>query len=58
MQTLIWISMPHATFGLVAANGVIVKTAPISKLSLGRTVDDVIRYYQNRGAKVLVKTPG
>ena len=48
------ISLPYATFGLVAENNIVVKAAPIAKWAIGKTIDNVLFYYEGRGAKVTV----
>jgi hypothetical protein len=48
---MIWVSMPHATFGLVVKfpEAVIVMAPPISRRSLGRPAREVWDYYAKRG---------
>lgn len=49
---LLWISLPYATFGLEVENGIITDAAPISRLSIGKSVEFVKSYYLKKGAKI------
>lgn len=52
---LIRIELPYATFGLISENGIIKDAPPISKSSIGRKTNDVIKYYENvKKARVLI----
>lgn len=46
----IWVSMPHATFGLAVADGRVVEAAPIARWTVGRDERQVAGYYRSRGA--------
>ena len=48
---LIWVSLPHATFGLLVADGVITKAPPIARWAIGRGEHEVAAYYRRRGAE-------
>jgi hypothetical protein len=49
--TLYWISLPHATFGMVADN-VVRRTAPIAKWAIGKPTDYVLAYFRRKGGEV------
>jgi hypothetical protein len=46
--TLYVVRLPHATFGLEARNGVIVRAAPFAGWTVGRKIVDVLGYYTRR----------
>lgn len=46
----IWVSLPYATFGLAAENGVVVEAAPIARWAAGRGEREVAAYYKRRRA--------
>lgn len=48
-----WVSLEYATFGLGATNGVVTSAPPISMLSMGRQIKDVLAYYRSRGAEIV-----
>jgi len=50
-----WISLNYATFGLCEVEGIVTKSAPISKKSIGRKIEDVIYYYNRKKAKSMIK---
>ena len=45
----------YACFGLVVEDGIVTRTAPISKYSLGRKIEEVISYYKNAKNAIIVK---
>lgn len=45
-----WISLPYATFGVGARDGVVVETAPIAKWARGKALAAVLAYYRKKGA--------
>jgi hypothetical protein len=48
-----WISLPWATFGLIGERGGnIVEAPPIARWSVGKKASYVIRYYQDKGARI------
>jgi hypothetical protein len=50
----IWVSLPHATFGLVVAGGRVIEAPPIAQRAvkrLGRDEHRVAAYYRARGAQ-------
>lgn len=49
-MTLHYVSLPHATFGLVERDGVIVRAAPIARWCVGRPAADALAYWRRRGA--------
>lgn len=52
-ERLIWVSLPHATFGLVVRGGKVVGFPPIAARTvrgLGGDERAVARYYRGRGA--------
>ncbi len=51
---MIVVLLPHAVFGLVVRDGVVVLAPPISKRSLGRPARQVWGYYARRGRVVWV----
>jgi len=53
METLYWVRLPHATFGLVVLDGKVVAAAPIARRSMGRPIEKVVHYYEQKGAKVV-----
>jgi hypothetical protein len=53
METLYWVRLPYATFGLVVLDGIVVAAAPIARRNIGRPIDKVVQYYQKKSAKVV-----
>jgi hypothetical protein len=53
MESLYWVRLPYATFGLVVVGGKVVATAPIARWTTGRSIEKVVRYYEKKGAKVV-----
>lgn len=47
-----WVSTPRATFGVMAADGVVTRTAPIAKKWIGKRVIDMMVSYRDSGATV------
>lgn len=47
-----WVSQPHATFGVAAADGRIVDAAPIARWAVGKYEHTVIMYYVRKGARI------
>lgn len=47
----IWVSLPHATFGLAVEGGRVVDAAPIARWAVGRPELEVADYYRRRGAR-------
>ena len=50
-ERCIWVSLPHATFGLIISGGRITDTAPIAKWAIGRDEREVSAYFRKRGAQ-------
>lgn len=46
----IWVSLPHATFGIAVASGRVVDAAPIAAWAIGKPERQVADYYRRRGA--------
>lgn len=46
----IWVSLPHATFALVAKDGRIIDAAPIARWTVGRDEQLVADHYRRKGA--------
>ena len=53
MESLYSVTLPYATFGLVVVDGKVVAAAPIARRNIGRPIDNVVRYYQKKGAKIV-----
>jgi hypothetical protein len=51
-ERLIWLSLPWATFGLVARVGLITEAPPIARWTVGRSETEVAMYYRKRGAEI------
>ena len=51
-DTLCRVSLPYATFGLLARAVVVVHTAPIAACARGKPLADVAAYYRREGATV------
>lgn len=50
---MIWVSLPHATFGLVIGDDDVVRDAPpIARWALGHRKQAVLDYLEHRGADV------
>lgn len=58
METLYWISLSYATFGIISRGNKIIKAAPIAGWTVHKTLDYVLRYYQNKGAEIRKVTEG
>ena len=53
-EELYQIDTGYACFGIVVENGIVTRTAPISKYSLGKRVEQVLSYYRNvKKAKII-----
>ena len=50
---LIWVSLPHATYGLLVAGGVVVDAAPIARWMVGRDERMVAEWLRKRGARLI-----
>jgi hypothetical protein len=50
MESLYWISLSYATFGIVVRGLKVIKAAPIAQWTVGKKLDYVLSYYQNKGA--------
>ncbi|HET9493380.1 MAG TPA: hypothetical protein VFR15_04040 [Chloroflexia bacterium] len=48
-----WISLPHATFGIAAREGRVVKAAPIAGWAMYKPLDRVLEYYTRKGARIV-----
>jgi hypothetical protein len=46
---LLWVSLPHATFGLVVLDGMVVEAAPIARYALGWSLGRAVGYFGRRG---------
>lgn len=57
MEVLYWISMSHATFGLVVRQGYVAEAPPIAHWTLGHSITDVLRYYLRKKADIRIITP-
>lgn len=51
MSRWVWVSLPHATFAIVVADGLVVDAAPIARWTIGRDERDVAEYFRRRGAE-------
>lgn len=59
MAWWMWVSMPHATFGLDVSDDLVVTAAPpIARWTLGRPAGTVKDYFRSRGADVRVFPQG
>ena len=47
----IWVSLPHATFGIATRDGRVVDAAPIARWSIGKPEQVVADHYRQRGAE-------
>jgi hypothetical protein len=46
----VWVSLPHATFGLCCADGKVVEAPPIAKWTVGLPEARVAAYFRKKGA--------
>jgi len=53
----IWISLPHATFGIAVAHGRVVDAAPIARWTIGRDEREIADYFRRRGARIVPLDP-
>ena len=51
MSRMIWVSLPHATFGVVTSAGVVTDAAPIALWAVGKSEREVAAYYRRKGAR-------
>lgn len=51
-RVLYYISLPHATFGLVVEKGIVIEAPPIAKWTLDKQIEVVEKYYLKKGAVV------
>jgi hypothetical protein len=47
------ISLSYATFGIEVENNIVVRAAPIARWCMGKSIDNVLFYYKNKGAKIV-----
>lgn len=47
----IWVSLPHATFGIITEDGRVTDAPPIARWAIGRAERDVAAYYRRKGAE-------
>lgn len=40
-EELYWISLPYATFGIIVEENVVIKTAPIGKWMMGKSIYNI-----------------
>jgi hypothetical protein len=50
---VLWISLPHATFGIISDGETVTDAAPIARWTIGKPVRDVAKYYQRKGAEIV-----
>ena len=48
---LIWVSLPHAAFGLVVVSGIIRDAPPIARWAVGKDERTVAAYLRRKGAE-------
>lgn len=46
----IWVSLPYATFGILASGGRVIDAAPIARWAIGKDESYVADYYRRKGA--------
>lgn len=54
MDKWYWISLHYATFGLMTRNGTVVKTAPIGKWMIGKSIDSVHSWVSGKRGKIVL----
>jgi len=42
------IATKKACFAIIVKNNIVIDAAPIARKSIGRNIDEVLRYYKNR----------
>ena len=52
MIWLVRVEQRHACFGFEVTDGLVTRTAPIAKWTVGRSGRDMVGYYRDRGARV------
>jgi hypothetical protein len=53
--TVLWVSLPWATFGLVCRRGQVVEAAPIARYAIGWSIDQAVTYFASRGAEMEIR---
>jgi hypothetical protein len=53
----IWVSLPHATYGLAVDGGKVVTAAPIGWWAVGKDEQYVADYLRRRGARLVPLDP-
>lgn len=51
-ESVLWVSLPWATFGLVVRDGRVAEAAPIARYAVGWKVKRAVDYFTGRGAVV------
>lgn len=51
---LVWVSLPHATYGLLISDGRVVEAPPIARWAIGKNERTVAQYLLRKGAKTVV----
>ena len=46
------INLSYAYFGLVVENDIVVKAPPIAKWAIGKSIDNVLFFYEGKGAQI------
>lgn len=49
---VISIDLPHACFGIIVEDGIVVEAAPIARWATGKLAREVLLYYKKKGAKI------
>lgn len=53
MEKLYWVSLPYATFGIISKDGWVIDAAPIAKWAIGKTMNEVWKYYTYKKKAVI-----
>ena len=48
-----YVSIPAYTFAMRSENGKVVEVAPIAKWAIGKTTEEVIRYFSRKSGSVI-----
>lgn len=56
-ETLVWINLPHACYGIVVVNERVTMAPPIARWMLGKHEREVAAWLRSKGAKFSVRPP-
>jgi len=56
METLYWIDVNYACYGIIVKNGIIIEAPPIAKWATGKSFKEFQRFVQRKNGKIKGKS--